>query len=412
MERPSYESPFLNSSVSTTELPAKCDSAKVEFDATNDSESSNASFSGFSSSPDTSDSSDDNSLYERSSSVASGKKNSVSPCVAHEIFVEDCDAEIPERPKPGYSKSAGYVDSLNGSTNLSKLKVRDSGYNDREAEFKSVTASRMDDTVMLSVSSNKKSLSLPGFRESAHGSNARCNLVDVSSPSIPVSSGSHKIDLSIRESSPKFSFSLSGKCTTPFSQDTVKEVYDVLLPRSPQGGSALVDLNKGRAPSVKCESFTNRACISNPVVGSLSHVSPQANGSSEIDVNSKSVGSYQTGTSSSSSYIRPGHPLDVVDNNKMLKDRLTFSTCASNNRASDKDGVHSTSHVRSGKADKSNMFAETAFQSASRLPIPKSGLKTSMWRAIDQLKGSVLSKHSQGGDSNATDGKCKEKVLL
>ncbi|XVF36605.1 hypothetical protein REPUB_Repub19eG0071500 [Reevesia pubescens] len=74
--------------------------------------------------------------------------------------------------------------------------------------------------------------------------------------------------------------------------------------------------------------------------------------------------------------------------------------------------VHAVSSVKSGKSDGVHANAATLLKVSSCSSNGRHGLKTSMWKVVDQFKGSKLPKHYPFGVGNEVAGKYSDKGLF
>ncbi|XP_030528463.1 ubiquitin carboxyl-terminal hydrolase 16-like isoform X1 [Rhodamnia argentea] len=373
-------------------LRAKDDKISVELhDVNYSSESSDAS-SGFSSSATNSDSSDDTSGCESINSDGSGRlEEPLSSDIAHKISSTG-GIEIKGQAEPLSPKFASLVDSLGSFRSSSKLYKSKSGC--------------FDDQVLCTSSSHSNS-GCSGLHEDSMAEPSR-------HPSGFWNTLNHPRNVVRDESSPS-SISKIGACGKPDSGSTLRFSFnlsnDTLRPinrqdfemsaKKPESRSALSE--KPNADGLSAPKSSTKSEWPSHVADegcSDSHVSKfsadESLSSVKADVpSSKTVPSSKV----------DAHKSKCSDAGCILPSDLDVHGFSGSD-------LHSTSRAKFDKDCEGQTHAPLSSHVAARLPTTKNGLKTSVWRVLDQFKGSVMSKHHRLGVGSDIPGRCNDKGIF
>ncbi|XP_031280673.1 ubiquitin carboxyl-terminal hydrolase 16-like [Pistacia vera] len=380
------------------EVPhGKNDEVKIELHADGEgasstSEYSDSSFSGFSASHTSSESSDDVSVCESISSNESEKLDGpLSAGISVDMLETVSSVKNLDQTKPLSPKFASLVDSVDNYTNLNKLSKIKPGCS-REGQCTSTSSS--------------------GSRISRmhEGSNAESCTVSSGFWGRTLESTMDACADSSRSNSPSCSSNLSPSPSLSARGFEVKGIVsdDALLAASgrPKDGVAKtsnVDFLEVRSsPSLNCKSSsltvngTNVASHtpkSREVKASVSfssHVPP----SSSVRKDSTSVDASNISSLQSSSSEKSN---TVINDNGGTSHRVE---------------VHSVPSVRSGRINDVQASSPLFSRVESCFSNDKNGIKTSLWKAVDQFRGPKSSKQYPYGVGSETAGRYSDKGLF
>ncbi|XP_031400084.1 ubiquitin carboxyl-terminal hydrolase 17-like [Punica granatum] len=425
------EDTLLKSSSSAEELHTKCNDAKTAYGKGNTSpESSSASFSGFSASTTGSESSDDISVCESISSIDSGKCDEhISADTALGISEKDSNANIRDPVKPLSPKFASLVDSVGGFSSSGTLNQSKGDYDDGQVQCRSIKSS-LSGNCTGNGTLTKESL-VPDFWEGVVDSSGQRDRIENCSAS-SMSSGINTKDAFDSGSTLHFSFHLSQDNTPTVGKQVFEKASgDAFGAEKPHGVyvspsvKAKDGVNATDFPSKKYErtrygdegssnSSKNGAHFLKPreVSSSSFHsVHDSAGSSLKSGVVTGSMDAKSPGNSPSSTNGMTTH-VSSNENRNLLRSHMVLSSTAPDKHAVSKSEDHSASHVKSRKAYETDKHVGFSSQATGGSLNSRNGLKMSVWRVIDQLKGSVISKHNQLGDPTDLDGKCNQKGLF
>ncbi|XP_022773089.1 LOW QUALITY PROTEIN: ubiquitin carboxyl-terminal hydrolase 17-like [Durio zibethinus] len=390
------EPAFSSFTSSSVVLHGNDDDIKVEFHAdgegTNSAlESPSASFSGFSSSAAGSESSDDVSVCESISSNEPDKLEISSSADANlDMFwtasgVNNVDQTNPLSPK--FARLVGLVDKF---CKLNQTKPDQSG----ESQCRVTSSSG------LGISGTCEGLIAEGCTLSS-GFWGRTLESVPSTTDADNESFSTSLD---SESSLHFSFNLSGNASSSHPQGS--KVKASKLDDSPQGALRHTKLsdrvtlleNVGLdAPKVSNSQSSNIEWTNHMECGS-SKISNVPKPREAINTDVPLVSSL-----SSSCFEKSG-------SGAVINGPSTASHPLKSSESSAKE--HVVPSVKSGKNDGVNANAATLPQVSSCSSNGRHGLKTSMWKVVDQFRGSKLPKYYPFGVSNEVSGKYNDKGLF
>ncbi|GMI77257.1 ubiquitin-specific protease 16 [Hibiscus trionum] len=400
---PAFSSPKSCSAV----LHEKVDDVKVEFQADGEgvnsaSESSTASFSGFSASVSGSESSDDVSLCESISSNEPYKIDTSSSVDDSKLDtfwtasgVNNVDQTNLSSPK--FSKLVDSVDKVSKLNSLRQMKLDQGG----EIQCRAASSSGSSISDMPEGSIYYVPTLSSGFWGRTLESVASTNEAFQSNPKEDGISA-----LPDTGSSLHFSFNFFGNASSSHPQGSkVKASKLDNAPQSALGNTQLSDgvtlpenigldaLNVNSSPSSNSECANHVECE----FGEVSHA-PKPREAIKTDVPLVSNLSSSCFEKSNSKAISNGpstsHPLRSSD---------VYSSSA---------GVQLVSSAKSGKIDVVHANAATLPKVSSCSTNSTNGLKTSMWKVVDQFRGSKLPKHYPLGVGNEVAGKYNDKVLF
>lgn len=433
VESLSHEDTFLKSRISAEELYSECDNTKAECGTGNSSpESSSTSFSGFSSSSAGSESSDDILVSDSISSVDSRKSyEHVSADIACRISEKNCNADIPDPMKQLSPKFASLVDSVNGFTSSGTLNQSKSGYDGRQVQCNSNSPPLSGDSTRHEVPLSKRS-AVPDIWEGVADSTEQKDRVE-NCPESLMSCGTNINDESDSISTLRFSFNLLGNNIPPLCKQACEKASGDALPAEKHHGDSVSpdEMRRGGVntidfPPVKYEKIkrTNEGSSSNSSTDSACCLKPREIGSSSCQssydsaVASSRIGVITENTNAKSLGQSPSSTNRMMDqaisnvNRNLIRNQVVSSSSAPDKRTVPKSENQSALLVRSGKCDGIDKHVATLSQDTVSSVNPRNGLKMSVWRVIDQLKGSVLSRYNLSGDMVDVDRKCNEKVAL
>lgn len=387
--------------------------------ADTNSELSSNSFSGFSASPSSSDSSDDSSVCE---SIVSNEHDQSE---GHVSFVptldmtdkitnnSNVDAAMSSSPK-----FASLLDSVGGSSTVHKFNHITPGSSKEGREFASNGASGSSVWKGVKIEPSgfwDKAIDSGGIRD--HTSNKTY-------PSHSDESTCGKADSGL---SFRFQF---GTVPPLHVRDTeAKEsLPDDTLPNSfrknmPHPGSASSENNNMNSLKAGNPSFTNGGdpnFISKSRSGSASD-QLESKDSSETPLHSFSSQSSSIGKDPGSADTRSIHNLQpsgsvasnhVVDNHGCTS-KSTDAMCKAHELADSKLASTNERHSQPSTKHRNNgiEYGNVTSSHVSYSVNSKSGLKTSVLKVVDQIRGSNLSKHTPLALGSDIAGKCNDKVL-
>lgn len=402
--------PAFSGSTSSSEVLHGKDDIKIEFHADGEemnsaSESSSASFSGFSSSPACSESSDDVSVCESISSSEPDKLDGSSSADATlEALWSSSGVNNVDQTNPSSPKFARLVDSVDKFSKLSKLnqtKPDQSG----ESQCRATTSglgisgtcegSIAEDCTLSSGFWGKALESVP-YTNDANNDSFKSNPKEVGkSASVDSRSSLH------------FSFNLSGNATPSHSQGSkvkAAELYDAsqgaVEHTKPSDGVTLSENVGLDAPKIS-NSLSSNSKRANHVECGPSNISHVRKPREAINTDVPSVSSLSSSCSEKSG---PSAVINEADNaSRPLKSSNAYSSSVR---------VHAVPSAKSGKIDSGHATAATLPQVSSCSSNGRHGLKTSVWKVVDQFRGSKLPKHCPFEVSNEVAGKYNDKVCL
>ena len=400
---------LFSSTSSSAVLHGKDDDIKVEFHADGDGtnsapESSGTSFSGFSSSAAGSESSDDVSVCESIISNEPDKLDRSSSADANgDKFWTASGVNNVDQTNPSSPKFARLVDSVDKFSKLNKLnqtKPDQSG----ESRYRATSSSGLGISGTCEGSIAEGYTLSSGFwgrtLESVPPTNDGDNEYFKSTPK----EGGKSASLDSR-SSLHFSFNLSGNASSSHPQGS--KVKAAKLDDAPQGALGHTKLSDGvtlsenvcsDAPKASNSQPSNSVWANHVECGSSNSHVPKPREAINTDVPLVSSLSSSCFEKSGSSAVINGpsnysHPLKSSD---------AYSSSAR---------VHDVPSAKSGKFDGVHENAATLPQ-VSSCSNGRHGLKTSMWKKVDQFRGSKLPKRYPFGVSNEVAGKYKDKICL
>ncbi|KAK8681689.1 hypothetical protein V6N13_054091 [Hibiscus sabdariffa] len=374
---------LLSSSSSSAVLHVK-DDAKVGFHADREgldsaSESSTASFSGFSTSSGESETSGDVSVCESISSNEPDKLDSSFSADANLVtfftssIVNNLDQTNPSSPK--FVRLVDSVDKFSKKNKLNQTKPVQSGESQCRATSSSgsggsdMCEGSIDENPRLSSGSWDRTLESIPYTHDANDESFNSYLKDDKEASLDSGSSLH------------FSFNLLGNASS--SHVCSAKVKGTNLDDAPQGATSL-----------------GQAKLSDGVTLS-----------ENIGLGSSNVINYNSSNSEWANQVECG------SNNVRHAAKPKEATCAdaplvsglpsnaspalrSSNAYLSNAKVHVVPSVKSGKIDNVQANVAKLHQVSSYSSNCKNGLKTSMFKVVDQLRGSKLPKHHQLGASN------------
>ncbi|KAF5739781.1 ubiquitin carboxyl-terminal hydrolase 16 isoform X2 [Tripterygium wilfordii] len=403
------ESAFSGSSYSPEVLRSKDEDIKVEFDAVGiatdlTSESSSTSFSGFSATSSSNESSDDLSVSENVSlNENEGSTGYLSAETSHAIKVDQTEFLS--------SNFTNLVESVDSFNKLGKLNNNKSSSGNRGSPHASNKSSVLSQTPTSENSNAKPSKISAGFWGRALDTN-RSPSQAFSDTAVSSSNRAGRGVLSDSESLAPFSFNFSGDnlhLQTEYSVEKDVGTGDV-LPAScainKPADTAATSENAGVDNPKVVNSSSSNCGRSKDAVNDFSHDSdvPKSREVESVFLSSHKnrsstalEDSFTKDTSKVSRLQSPGsartnlHVDDTGLTSHRPKsgevERLTSVSQA--NLVSTGDG-HSLASV---KYENFNGVQTVASSQVTSFPNPRIGLKTSMLKVVDQLRGSKLSKH-------------------
>ncbi|XVE55596.1 hypothetical protein DITRI_Ditri03aG0171700 [Diplodiscus trichospermus] len=399
--------PALSSSTSSSViLQGKDDDTKVEFhvdgERTNSaSESSSASFSGFSSSAAGCESSDDVSVCESISSNESDKLDRSSFADGNlDTFWTASGVDNVDQTKPSSPKFARLVDAVDKFSKLNQIKPQ-SGEN--QCRVTSSSGLGISGTCEGLIAEGGKLSS--GFWGRAMESVASTKEDNESFRSNHKEGGeSASIDSG---SSLYFSFNMCGNASSSNPQGS--KVKAAILDDAPQGTLGQSKLSDRVALSKKVG--LDASDVSNSLSSNSewpNHVEHRASNISHVPKPREAINTDVPFVSSlSSSCFEKSGSSAVVNGDSNASHPLKSSHDYSSSYRS-----HAVPGVKSGKIDGVYATAATLPQVSSCSSNGRLGLKTSVWKVVDQFRGSKLPKHYPFGVGNEVAGKYNDKGLF
>ncbi|KAK4742671.1 hypothetical protein SAY87_000672 [Trapa incisa] len=426
----SSEDAFSSSRGSAEKLNSEFDNTKTECTTGHSSpESSSNSFSGFSSSSAGSESSDDISVADSLSPVYSRKSyKHVSADDAHSISEKNINVVIPDPVKPLSPKFASLVDSIKDVTSSGTLNQHKNDYDERKVECKSTSPSFSGDNIRHAVPLAMHSEG-PNFWEVVVDSTKQRGHIESCQESL-VSGRTSINDESDNGSTLCFSFNLKGNNIASPCKKVCEEASGSAIPPEQhhhESVSPAADemrksgVNKTDSPSLKYDAVkhTSEVPRGNTTDGITHCLKAREVGSSYChsshDVASPMIGDITESMNSKSLSKLPSSTNRMMDNStgnmdrNILRNKLIPSSSAPNNVIVPKSENWSSSLVRIRKPDGIDKHMGTTSQATISSLNPRNGLKMSVWRVLDQLKGSVLSRHNPSSNMVDVNGKCNEK---
>ncbi|GAV66824.1 UCH domain-containing protein/zf-MYND domain-containing protein [Cephalotus follicularis] len=417
----SGEEPALSNPSSFPEVTlGKDDDNKVEFHNDSEgvnsaSECSSTSFSGFSTSPSSGESSDDNSVCESISSNEIGRSDGpLAADISLDMLDPPSNVNDVDRTKPLSPKFASLVDSVD-DFKLNKLNQIKPGIYGTTTSSSGLASSAFESTSSMSSGFWGRTL------ESIQSRN------NDSAPSN--SDENSKSKLSDSASSLCFSFNLLGRTSSPSPAQGSEVKFiksDDNLPAAsghnkPNYGVALsenvgIDATKVRkSASLNCDRSnpTEKGFSSDSGISKSAEIkssSSPTNFHPRSSVKGDSVKADASCVSSllSSSSERSKHAIDDPGSISHLfksREHGCLSSNASDAHLSSSVGVHSVSGVKSGKVDVAEDIESCPLNG-------RNGSKISVWKVVDQFRGSKLSKHNPSESGNETAGRYSDKGLF
>lgn len=405
---------------STEVLYEKDDGSEVESIASgkgtsSSSESCSTSFSGFSTSPNNSELADDVSVSESVSSVdTEGSDGYLSIDSAIDEVNSTLNVKNEANSEPLSPKFASLVDSVNG---VSKLNETESGCNEGENRCQPTSSSRPSNS-SVQDGPTKPRASSSGFWERALDSVGR-----------PARDEDDMSDSGVHDSckvsggtSLHFSFNLSRTSPPLCTKGSTEKVTlpegalsDGLPVKKHTDGSSLSENIDSNAPKVSgCRSSSHE----------MSENQHNECGSRSRGFNSREAKSMPINTKGASKCADASNVINLPSTNAQKLDRVLSNKGKTSNLLKSEEGCHSSSdtHLASGNKDSSikrskagddagQDSAAVSFQD-SNYPNVRNGLKTSVQKVVEQLRGSKLSKQCPLGLGSEIAGRYSDKVLL
>ncbi|KAF8024792.1 hypothetical protein BT93_F1846 [Corymbia citriodora subsp. variegata] len=387
----SFSDEYIRAQSSCSEqLRAKDDKISIELHDVNFSSESSDASPGFSSTTN-SDSSDDTSVCESINSDESGRLEEPLSDIAHKISGTG-GIKIKKQAEPVSPKFASLVDSVGSFSSSSKLPKTKSSCIDDQVQYRSSSHSHSDCSGLHKDSMAEPSRHPSGFwntlnhpRNVVHDDSSRSSISKSGASGEPASG-----------STLKFSFNSSNDTLCPVDQQDFE-----ISAKKPEKRSALERTNADsssahKSPSTKSEcpshvadegcsnSHVLKFSASEPLSSVKANITPSKTlPSSRVDAH-KSKGS-EAGCTSPSDFDVHG-----------------FS----------RTNLHSISRAKLEKVCEGQTHASMTSHVATHLPNTKNGLKTSVWRVLDQFKGSVMSKNHRLGVASDIPGRCNDKGIF
>lgn len=412
-----------NHGCSTEVLYEKDDGSEVESIASgkgtsSSSESCSTSFSGFSTSPNNSELADDVSVSESDSSVdTEGSDGYLSIDSAFDEVNSTLNVKNEANSKPLSPKFASLVNSVNG---VSKLNETESSCNEGENRCQPTSSSRPSNS-SVQDGPTKPRASSSGFWDRALDSVGPP--VDTHDEDDTSDSGVHDSSKVSGGTSLHFSFNLSRRTSPPLctkgSTEKVTLPEDALsdgLPvRKHTDGSSLSENIDSNAPKVSgCQSSNHE----------MSENRHNECGSRLRGFNSREAKSIPISTKGASKCADASNVLNLPSTNAQKLDRVLSNKGKTSNLLKSEEGCHSSSntHLASGNKDSSikrSKAGDDAGQDSaavssqdSNYPNVRNGLKTSVQKVVEQLRGSKLSKQCPLGLGSEIAGRYSDKGLF
>ncbi|GLU16093.1 hypothetical protein SLE2022_325430 [Rubroshorea leprosula] len=411
----SGEPPLSDTSNSNGILYSKDGNVKVEYHSDREgtdsvSDTCSSSFSGFSTPPTSVESSDDASNCESISSnetERSDKPQSVDAAVDMlwtVSSVNDVDQTNPSSPN--------FANLMNSIDKFSKSNQVKPDYG--ETKHSSTVSSDLGINGTCDGQSAEDCTSSPSFwSKTLEPGGSRKEDGNVST--LSYSRGGCSSTSCDSESTLQFSFNLSGNCA-PSSHGQGSKVKGVVLDNPvpvPPTLSENINLEAQSTPSSKCERSNQPESVSSNVSHILKSkdVEPSPNSSSCINLPSVSEGGSSGASDTFTSGLpslrseKSGHTSHVLNSGEAK----CLSTSA-NALSSSSVKVELVPIVKSGKVDVFHAVSPTSPQVAGSNG--RLGLKPSLRKVVDQLKGSKLPKHYHNGSENEVAGRYRDKGLF
>lgn len=432
--------PALSKPGRSPEFPReKVDSTKAELlqesrGTNSDSETSGVSFSGFSASTTGGEASDDASMGESLNSSDSGRSDVHLP-VDNSLDMLETTRSIKNmsQSQPLSPKFASSVDSVVHHTKSSKLNEPTPDCDEGKHRCASSRSLGLGSSHLNEDSIAEPCAVSPGFWGTTLGSvGSTSGAADKSTPSN--CEGVSNTKLSDSESSLHFSFNLSETTCLNVQDAKVKgTVSEDSLPYTlgiskPAHAAALSENNCDDALKVKnstslnyegsSRTYSDAGHGSHTLKGrdseSLSASSSYVPLSSSIIGDSISSDALHISNLRTSSSEKSRHIADDPGNTHLLNSTEVgcISSVSINTRLAFGAQGHSPAVVKPGKVDGVQASAAISSQVRSGSPNARSGLKTSVRKAVDQFRGSKLSKHYPLSDECEVAGRYTDKVLL
>ncbi|XWS25369.1 hypothetical protein CRYUN_Cryun27aG0062900 [Craigia yunnanensis] len=403
--------PALSSSAgSSVVLQGKDDDIKAEFHADGEgtnyaSESSGVTFSGFCSSAAGSESSDDVSVCESVSSNNPDKLDRSSSADANlDSFwtagVNNVDQTNPSSPK--FVRLVDYVDKFSKINKLNLTKPDQSG----ESQCRATSSSGLDISGTCEGSIAEGCTLSSGFWGRTLESDPSTNGADNESVKSNPKEGGKSASLD-SGSSLHFSFNLSGNASSSYPQGS--KVKAAKLDDAPQGALGHTKLSDG-------VTLSENVCLDSPKASNsqssnsvwANHVECASSNILHVPKPREAINTDVPLVSSlSSSCFEKSGSSAVINGPSNYSHPLKSSDAYSSSAR-----VHDVPSAKSGKIDGVHANAATSPQVSSCSSNGRHGLETSMWKVVDQFRGSKLPKHYPFGVSNEVAGKYKDKGLF
>lgn len=372
---------------------AKGDKISIELHDVNCSSESSDASAGFSSSTTNSDSSDDTSVCESINSDDSVRlEEPLSSDIAHKIPGTG-GIKIKEQAEPLSPKFASLVDSIEGFRSSSKLPKSKSGFIDDQVQCKSSSHSHSGCTGLHTDSMAKPSRHPSGFWNTLnHPRNDVCD--DSSHSSISKIGACGKPDSG---STLGFSFNLSNDTVHPLD----RQDFEISAKKSESRSSLSETPNADGSSAPK----------------SLSTKSEGPNHAADEGCSDSHVSKLSAGEplSSVKANVTPSKtvPSSRVDAHKSkCSEAGCILPSVFDVRGLPGSDLHSTSRAKLERVCDGQAHAAVSSHVAAHLPNTKNGLKNSVWRVLDQFKGSVMSKHQRLGVGSDVPGRCNDKGIF
>eukprot|EP00257_Ricinus_communis_P013960 XP_015571528.1 ubiquitin carboxyl-terminal hydrolase 17 [Ricinus communis] len=416
----SSEAPLLFNSSSTRAVPlVKDDDIKVNSvaDTSSISGSSRTSFSGFSTSPTGGESSDDFSVGE---SISSNEIERSDGQISSDSATDELEPELNkvDQTKPVSPKFASLVDNVD-IKEMSKLKQGITLCNSGESQGVPSSTSGQRGSGMLESLMIQPGRVSSGFWDRSLDSVVSSNILQ-SDPDHSNSTGAGKNKLSDSESFQHFRFNLSGSNVPALNAQSseVKGIVSDDAPPAPIGivrpvnGAALSEKLGKDAPIIRsstsesCEmtsSMSNKSSQNSNVLessdlksvsSSSSYIhltSSKRDVSHQVDSSISKLGDLKSSSSNQSNIIVN----DTLSTSNLSKSRVSSSS--SHTYLASSGNGHPVASLKSGKNDNLEADAVPSSQMTSSSPSSISGLKSSVRKVVDQLRGPKCGKYSDKG---------------
>ncbi|XP_068313355.1 ubiquitin carboxyl-terminal hydrolase 16-like isoform X2 [Pyrus communis] len=395
------------------------------------SDSAATSFSGFSTSASSTESSDDVSVSGSVSSFEPDRSDG-QPSANDAFDIQQIPFNVNniDQSKPSSPKFASLVDSVDGFAKLSKLNQVKPSINDEENVQRSNFSSGLNDSGMSECPVAESCTPSSDF-----WGNTLDSIGSKSDAQVSNSSVASNTKISDSGDSLHFSFNLSGSTAPPLhrlgSKSRGTRLGDDLLDSSELSksthGADLSEKISGDAVKVKNspsrnskglkkednESSSNSHALKFREIKSMSSSSPSVQRSLGTERVSKSTDALNSSRVLSTSSERSGHAVkNCSRTSDVLKSREagTPSPSVSDARLACAVGG-ALPRVKSGKVDCVEA-SDTVSSQATNLSNDRNGLKTSVFKVFDQFRGSKIPKHYPLGVGSEIAGKYSEKELF